>query len=198
MKLAETEHSNFARADFYRKRGWIAAETGKSKIGTEFMKLISGDGFIDSDRKNRSRIKFKPYFQTIVDTNVMPRIDDRSLGWKERFVKVDLPFHFVDFTRSEQSAWKKEDQKLFDKMTTPEELSGILNIVITRAMVIGKTLTITKRPAAQMFNEYVVQSSSASEFIEMFLDYDPTIHTKQIPVTQFYEGYTRWCPPSGR
>jgi putative DNA primase/helicase len=94
MPLAEVSKNNFAAGGFYRKRGWIASETGKKKaaIGTDFIKLTSGNGVIDSDRKNQSRIQFEPYFQTVVDTNTMPKIEDSSIGWQERFCKADLPY----------------------------------------------------------------------------------------------------------
>jgi putative DNA primase/helicase len=93
MPLAEVSKNNFAASGFYRKRGWIASETGKKKttIGTDFMKLVSGNGVIDGDRKNQSRIQFEPFFQTIVDTNTMPKIEDSSIGWIERFCKANLP-----------------------------------------------------------------------------------------------------------
>jgi putative DNA primase/helicase len=173
MPLAEVGKNNFAAGGFYRKRGWIASETGKRKasIGTDFIKLTSGNGSIDSDRKNQSRIQFEPYFQTIVDTNTMPKIEDSSIGWQERFVKVDLPYIFVPNPNKDNLLEKQRDPALFEKLSTPSELSGILNLLLFRSKAIGKSKTIHKRASAEMFAEYAEQSSSVTFFLEMFCEY---------------------------
>jgi P4 family phage/plasmid primase-like protien len=172
MPLAEVSKNNFAASGFYRKRGWIASETGKKKvsIGTDFMKLVSGNGVIDGDRKNKSRIQFEPYFQVIVDTNTMPKIEDNSIGWMERFVKVDLPYIFVVEPDPKNSLEKQRDPALYTKLTTPSELSGILNLLLFRSPVITKNMTITKRSGSEMFAEYNEQSSSVATFLDLFCD----------------------------
>jgi P4 family phage/plasmid primase-like protien len=203
MALAEITRNNFAAASFYKKRGWIASEQSgkrKSTIGTDFMKLTSGDGTIDGDRKNKSRIQFRPYFQTIVDTNAMPKIEDTSIGWMERFVKVDLPYVYVAEPNPENPLERKKDPLLLSKLTTDEELSGILNLILWRAPAVSKTMTIHKRPAAVMFAEYTRQSASVLSFLEAFCEYDPEIDQEKLinwagrhPTYKIYEYYKKWC-----
>jgi P4 family phage/plasmid primase-like protien len=195
MPLAEVSKNNFAASGFYRKRGWIASETGKKKttIGTDFLKLTSGNGVIDGDRKNQSRIQFEPYFQTIVDTNTMPKIDDNSIGWQERFIKIDLPYVFVANPTPENPLEKKRDPGLFAKLSTPSELSGILNLLLFRSKAIGKSGTIHKRASAEMFAEYAEQSSSMATFVSLFCEYDEIAQSIQIPSTKIYDAYKEWC-----
>jgi putative DNA primase/helicase len=199
MPLQAIEKSDFAASAFYRKRGWIASETGKKDkknpgIGTDFMKLVSGNGVIDGDRKNKSRIQFEPYFQTIVDTNTMPKIEDSSIGWQERFVKVNLPYVFVAEPNKEKNPLERQrDPDLFAKLTTPAELSGILNLVLYRAKKIAKTKTITKRPGAEMFAEYADQSSSVAAFLNMFCEFDGALSGLWTPSEPIYEAYKKWC-----
>jgi len=196
MGLAEVSKNNFAAGTFYKKLGWIATEqSGKKKaaIGTDFIKLVSGAGSIDADRKNQARIQFEAYFQTIVDTNAMPTIEDTSIGWMERFCKQDLPFVFVDEPDPSDPLQKKKDPHLFDKLTTEEELSGILNLLIWRAKEICETETIVKRPAADLFAEYTKQSSSLSAFWDEFCEYDDAAISVKIPTTTIYKAYKRWA-----
>lgn len=196
MPLAEVRKNNFAAGGFYCKRGWIASETGKRKesIGTDFIKLTSGNGVIDSDRKNQSRIQFEPFFQSIVDTNSMPQIDDNSKGWLERFVKVDLPYIFLADPDPNNQLEKQRDPALFEKLTTERELSGILNLLLFRSQAIGKSRQIHKRAGAEMFAEYSEQSSSVATFIEQFCEYDE-LHpfTSRTPSEPIYEAYKEWC-----
>ena len=195
MPLAEVEKNNFAASGFYRKRGWIASETGKKKtsIGTDFMKLVSGNGVIDSDRKNKSRIQFEPYFQTVVDTNTMPKIEDSSIGWTERFCKANLPYVFVQNPSKDNPLEKQRDPALFEKLSTPSELSGILNLILFRSPEIAKTKTITKRPGAEMFAEYNEQSSSVASFFDMFCEYGDALSNLWTPSAPIYEAYKVWC-----
>ena len=195
MPLQAIEKSDFAASEFYRKRGWIASETGKKKasIGTDFIKLTSGNGVIDGNRKNKSRIQFEPYFQTIVDTNTMPQIEDSSIGWKERFCKANLPFVFVANPDKDNPLEKTRDPNLFGKLTTSTERSGILNVVLFRAQEIAKTKTITKRSGVEMFAEYQEQSASVGAFLNLFCEYvvdGPDFWTPSAPV---YDAYKEWC-----
>lgn len=196
MALAEVSKNNFAAGTFYKKLGWIATEqSGKKKatIGTDFIKLVSGAGTIDSDVKNRARIQFEAYFQAIVDTNAMPQIEDNSIGWMERFCKQDLPYVFVNNPDPKNPLEKKKDPHLLSKLTTDEELSGILNLLIWRAKAICETETITKRPAGELFNEYTKQSSSLSTFWEEFCDHYPGVTESPTSTATIYSAYKRWC-----
>jgi P4 family phage/plasmid primase-like protien len=194
MPLHAIEKSDFAASEFYRKRGWIASETGKRKnvIGTDFLKLTSGNGVIDANVKGKSRIQFRPYFQTMVDTNTMPQIDDNSLGWKERFCKANLPYIFLPNPDSNNPLEKQRDPHLYEKLSTAGELSGILNLVIFRAKEIAKTKTIIKRSGEEMFNEYADQSTSVGTFLELFCEYveDAGFWTPPGPI---YDDYKEWC-----
>lgn len=196
MALSEVTKNNFASSAFYKKRGWIASEQSgkkKSTIGTDFIKLVSGAGTIDADRKNKSRIQFKPYFQTIVDTNAMPRIDDTSIGWMERFIKIDLPYTFLPNPDENDPLQKKKDPHLFERITTDEELSGILNLLLWRAPEIIRTGEILKRQASEMFCEYAQQSASVLTFCDAFCEYDETAISIKIPTSAIYEYYKKWC-----
>ncbi len=196
MALAEVTKNNFAASAFYRKLGWIATEqSGKKKatIGTDFIKLVTGAGVIDADRKNLSRIQFEAYFQAIVDTNSMPKIEDTSIGWMERFCKQDLPFHYVSNPDPNNPLERKKDPHLYDKLTTDDELSGILNLLIWRAREICETEVITKRPASELFGEYAQQSASVSTFCDQFLEYEEGLTEPNIPTTDIYQAYKKWC-----
>jgi P4 family phage/plasmid primase-like protien len=194
------KNNRFAGAELAGKRGQIVSEAGeeqhkgKRKIPTSFIKNSTGDGIIDSDRKNRSRVKFKPFHATTIDSNDMPLIDDMSKGWIERFCKVDMPFHFVDTPDLDNPMERQKDPRLFEKLTTEEELSGILNLIIERTVEISKTMTITKRPGEEMFAEYMQQSNSISTFLEKFCDYDEVGNSgKDVFLDIVYDAYKNWC-----
>ena len=147
---------------------------------------------IDANVKGKKRIQYEPYFQTMVDTNTMPEIDDSSIGWQERFCKANLPYVFVAEPDSNNPLEKKRDPHLIDKLTTAGELSGVLNLIIFRAREIAKTKTIIRRPSDEMFREYADQSVSVSTFLELFCDCAEDIGA-WAPAGPIYNAYKEWC-----
>ncbi|MEI7638309.1 MAG: phage/plasmid primase, P4 family [Syntrophus sp. (in: bacteria)] len=201
MALEEltVKNNRFAGADLAGKRGQIVAEAGESHakgkrtIPTAFLKNATGDGIIDSDQKNKGRIKFKPFYKATIDANDMPRIEDSSKGWIERFCKADMPHSFVD-SPTTGTHERKKDPDLFEKLTTPEELSGILNLILTRTPDLIKTKIITKRPGKEMFAEYQKQSNSVSTFLETFCKFDPLKNIEPpIYLDTIFGKYQEWC-----
>jgi putative DNA primase/helicase len=203
MQLEElsVKNNRFAGAALKGMRGQIVSEAGeeqrkgtKKVIPTSFLKFSTGDGTIDSDQKREKRVRFKPFQKATIDCNDMPMIADRSKGWEERFCKADMPFSYVDNPDPTNPLERQKDPDLFDKLTTDEALSGILNLIISRAPAIIKTKTITKRSGAEMFAEYQRQSSSVLTFLEMFCDYKPVSDSKKdIYLDMIFEKYEQWC-----
>ena len=202
MQLEElnVKNNRFAGAALKGKRGQIVSEAGEERkpgskrtIPTNYLKFSTGDGIIDSDQKGTVRTRFKPFYKATVDTNDMPLITDLSRGWAERFCKANLPYVLVD-NPAPDTLERKKDPKLFEKLTTADEISGILNLILARTPDIIKTGTITKRSGAAMFAEYQQQSSSIKTFLDMFCDYKATSDkSKDVFLDSIYEKYEEWC-----
>lgn len=79
-------------------------------------------------------------------------------------------------------------------MTTDDELSGLLNWVLTRTVEIAKTGAIRKRNAEAMAKEYDRQSHSLRSFLEEYCDYeengDPL---SDIDSNEVYTAYEKYC-----
>jgi hypothetical protein len=111
----------------------------------------------------------------------------------ERFVKVDLPYVFVANPDKTNPLEKLRDPGLFEKLSTPGELSGVLNLVLFRSHVIGKSKTIHKRAGTEMFAEYAEQSTSVATFLEMFCEYNGDLSGIWTPSKPIYDAYVKWC-----
>ena len=202
MPLEElsVKNNRFAGAALKGKRGQIVSEAGEERkpgskrtIPTNYLKFSTGDGTIDSDQKGTIRTRFKPFYKATIDSNDMPLIGDASKGWIERFCKANMPFVFVDDPRP-GTLERKKDPHLFEKLTTDDELSGILNLILSRTPELIRTRTITKRPGSEMFAEYQKQSSSVNTFLETFCDYKPVSDkSKDIFLDLVFEKYEEWC-----
>ncbi len=194
--IDELSDSRFAAGYLKDKWGLIVTESqrrrGREVLDTQILKKITGKDPIDSDRKNRDRVFFTPYCKIIVDTNIMPYIEDQSRGFEQRLDKVDLPYVFVENPKEDHE--RLIDPNMYDKTTTPEELEGILCVFVERAKEILKTGTIIRQDPKKAMEEYNSQSSSVNAFLEEFCDYSPSDDIPcSVSNTDIYEAYSKWC-----
>jgi len=171
ISLDEMASSKFATAYLRRARLSISSETNPDKTKTELIKKISGNNWLSCDVKNKERVKFKAFTQLLFDSNSMPAFEDTSFGFTRRFTRVNMPYRFVDQPDTNDPLQKKADRSLLEKLIMPDELSGILNMVIFRAKEIAASRKINHRETD--FEEYEQQSYSVSDFIERFIEFHP-------------------------
>jgi len=198
IRIDELGDSRFAAGNLKDKWGFIITESGvsrgKSIIDTRILKKVSGGDFLDSDRKNKSRVRFRAYCKPIIDSNIMPAIDDRSKGIEERFCKVSLPYSFITSPKEDRPEEKRKDPEMYQKTTTPEELQGILNVFVERAKEILKSKEIIRRDPKKTFEEYHEQSASVNAFLERFCEYDNEYSKPgNESNSDIYQAYTEWC-----
>ncbi len=170
--MEELTKSRFAASFLMRARFCVGSETNPTGPQTEMMKRISGGDWLSIDIKNvHDRARFRPFTQLVYDSNAMPIIEDSSAGWQRRFVGVSMPFKFVDDPDPDDPLQKKADRHLLDKLTTEEEKSGVLNLVIERAQEVWANLKITRRDDDT--EAYDKQSYSVRDFIDQFIEIFP-------------------------
>jgi phage/plasmid-associated DNA primase len=203
MDLEQTRKNDFAKGELRGKFGLIVSEAteedfkGKKVIKTNFLKKCCGSGFIDSGVKGvQERQRFRPTFKATLDCNDMPRVDDESKAWIERFCKADLPFTFLDEPEPDKLGITqfKKDPDLILKLTTEKEMSGYLNWILERTKVIAKEGKIRKRSGKEMTDEYRLQSHSIDAFLEEFCDYEESGKmADDVPTEAVYKAYEVYC-----
>lgn len=90
-------------------------------VDTRVFKLLTGaEESIHAERKYRDPYKYKPFVKLAFGNNRIPYCPDQDLAFYERWGLIEL---HKQFRRGDPA----RDEKLLSKLTTPEELSGILN-----------------------------------------------------------------------
>lgn len=171
ISLEELLNSRFALSNLRRARVCISSETNPDKTKTELIKKIRGNDWLSCDVKNKGRVKFRAFTQMIFDSNSMPAFEDTSYGFARRFTRVNMPFKFKDHPDPDDPLEKQADRCLLTKLTSPEELSGILNLIILRAKDIAADRKICHRD--DDFDAYERQSYSVTDFIDRFIEFNP-------------------------
>ncbi|MGA3110883.1 MAG: phage/plasmid primase, P4 family [Candidatus Bathyarchaeia archaeon] len=109
-------------ADLYLKMANIMAELPKSKLkDSSIFKSLTGGTSITTRKLYGHPFNFVNFAKLIFGTNEMPESYDKTFAYYRRWVLV--PF-LVKFNTP---GHPKVDKHILEKITTPEEMSGILN-----------------------------------------------------------------------
>jgi len=161
------------------------------KSGTARIKEISGGDWISADVKNRDRAHFQGWTKLIFKGNAVPRFTDTTWAFRRRFAEVKLPFKFVPEIEDGEPNQKLADPDIEEKITTSAELSGLLNLILTRLPKIIENKRIYQ--AKGQYEGYKQQVDSVTSFLDLFCTYYPEAKGIRIPVKDIYDHFLKWC-----
>ncbi len=119
ISLQALASDRFAGGNIYGKMVNIYDDLSSTALTeTGLFKIITGGGVITADRKFKKAFNFKNYAKLIFSANQIPISKDSSDAFFRRWMLLNFPKMFTA---------DQMDEKLISKLTTEEELSGILN-----------------------------------------------------------------------
>ena len=149
-----------------------------------FKQIVDGRlAVLRAPRKHRDPIEFQPFTRLLASAARVPQSADNSLGYLRRWLAV--PF---DATLDQTTL----DPALLDKLTTPEELSGLLNRAVSayRQLLEGGRLTESEK-MVRAKNEFDQASDSTRLFLEECVEESSPYD--EINRTDLYSSYKDWC-----
>jgi hypothetical protein len=141
----------------------------ETEIGGIILEFIKRSGEkMPVEQKFKGMVNALLYLKYFFDTNTMPSIPDTSYGAERRLCRWDMPWRFVDNPGGDDAPMEKQrEPSILGRITTPGELSGVLNMVLERAPEVIKQRMIHHRNGGMQ--EYALQSRSGDIFLELFL-----------------------------
>jgi len=195
IPLKDLNTDIFAMGEIFRKRAVNCGETSRDegrgiKYNTTLVKRLTGDDEIAAPRKYKGRHSFTPFAKLTIDANVAPRFDDDSRGFTRRFRRINLPYFFTDNPDSSDPTHRPIDPQIYEKITTKQELSGYLNMLLERALEIVKD---RRFPSCDHLTKgYEEQVYSIEEFIEQFCEVDMSDPKHWIAAADLYQNFEKW------
>ncbi len=120
VTLHQLVENRFAPAELFGKLLNIAGEVDKRTIkNTDILRRLTGGDWFTAEKKNRDPFTFKNYAKIIFICNELPKVTDRTDAFYRRCEFIQFPNQFIDNPR--------HAHELIKELTTPEELSGLLN-----------------------------------------------------------------------
>ena len=149
-----------------------------------FKQIVDGRlAVLRAPRKLRDPIEFQPFTRLIASTNRVPRSADNSLGYLRRWFIVPFDNELQDGA---------SDHSLLDLLTTPNELSGLLN---RAAKYCHPVLSSGKLRHSAKINEANDKFVLASDSTRLFLDekVQECSFDEHVDRTELYRVYKDWC-----
>lgn len=176
--------NRFAAAELQGKLANISADIGPDELKhTGIIKMLTGGDWITVERKNRDPFEFKNYAKLTFSCNQLPRTPDETLAFFKRFLVL-----MFDKTIPKE----EQDPQLLDSLTTPEELSGLLNWAIEGLTRLLEQGTFTEPGTAVERKElYLAMSDPVTGFIKECILEEPDEHEEKEDVLRAFEVYCK-------
>jgi putative DNA primase/helicase len=152
--LQQLTENRFATAGLFGKLANIFADLSSNRLKDieMFNVLVAGDK-ISAERKFRQDFEFRPFAKLVFSANLPPLppegISDEDAYYKRWFV-VSFNLRKRCFFCGEKI---EKDPNLLDKLTTEEELSGLLYLAVMAAQRLLSKSKFTKSPSIEAIQE---------------------------------------------
>ena len=179
--------NRFKTAELFGKLANICADLPANPIENSApLKMITSGDSISAERKHQQPFKFRPYATLLFSANEIPRSRDRTYAYYRRWSFIPFPNRFEG---------EQRDEKLIDKITTPDNLSALLALSIEGLQRLWKKGNFTESESANaIMDEYKSDNDNVLQFVDDCLTVVPgrTVHRKVL-----YNTYTDYCKDSG-
>jgi putative DNA primase/helicase len=181
--LQDLEENRFAKADLNHKLANIYADLPDRALWrTGTFKMLTGRDLIAAERKFQQSFIFENYAKLLFSANKVPEAYDDSDAFFRRWIIVVFPNQFVN---------DKADPHILKKLTTPEELSGLLNLVIPALKrLLERGQFSYSKTTEEIREDYIRKSSPIGAFVMDCLAVDSDAF---IPKQELFNVFAEYC-----
>lgn len=198
IPLDALEKDNFAMSELFNKMANLSADISNTALkNTGEFKKLTGHDLVSASRKFLTKVNFVNYAKMIFCANELPTTNDITTAFFNRWVMIDFIYTFLSqkeinaLPPNEKQNVKLADTGIIEKISTPEELSGLLNWALEgldRLLEKGDFSYSTS--TQEVKTNWLRKSSSFNAFLmdEIKEDYESRIKKRDLR-----EAYARYC-----
>jgi P4 family phage/plasmid primase-like protien len=189
VPLQDLDNDRFSSADLYGKVvNTFADLTAQKLMATgNFKTRVSGDS-VRAQKKYGQPFSFRNKAKMIFSSNKIPDSDDKSHAYYKRWLILSFGNVFHGTTK---------DTNLIDKLTTPNELSGLLNLVLIALRQLKKDGGFRDISIERVRKEYEYNSNTVKAFLDDRCVIDLAAPEYNIPTVYLYSAYENFCQEKG-
>ena len=196
VPLSCLDADSFRIGELLGKMANIAGDIGNTDLkDTSMFKACTGRSIISAKRKFLNEILFENYSKFIFACNDLPMVYDLSRGFWDRWVLFEFPFTFVtkeELERDKDNKYLKlRDEDIIDKITSPNELSGLLNRFLEglHRLLLNRDFTSSKG-TEEVKNTWIRKANS---FIAFCMDKIEEDFEGKISKKEIRREYSKFC-----
>ena len=178
------EQNRFAMSALEGKLTNIFADLPSRSLNmTSSFKMLTGGDTIGTEKKFRDYYSFVNHAKLIFSVNKTPKVtDEDSYAFWRRWIIIDFP---------NQIALDKKDLHIIDKLTTPGELSGFLNMALDGIDRLRANGQFSYSKSVEDTIEYYLRASDpVYAFLQDCTEQSPADH---ITKDDLYDAFVRYC-----
>lgn len=189
VSLQELTSDRFASSHLYGKMANLFADLKADKINdTGYFKLLVSGDRIRAQKKHQQPFDFENYAKLIFSANRIPETSDDSYAYFRRWV-------ILRFDRTFEGPAKDED--LIEKLTAPEELSGLLNVAIGGLKRLKAEKGFEHTDIDEIKEMYMEGASKIRDFINEQCTIDTTNPELTVTTFDLHGAYAAFCKQTG-
>lgn len=132
IPLGSLKGEDFCISELFGRRLNLAGDIGSQDLKeTNMFKSLTGRDLVSAKRKFLRELHFQNYAKFVFACNELPMVYDLTKGFWDRWILLDFPYTFVtqgEYDKAEdKTKLKIRDDDILTKITSPEEMSGLLN-----------------------------------------------------------------------
>lgn len=184
---------SFIISELFGKMVNLAGEVGNQDLrDTTTLKSCTGRSLLSAQRKFLNAITFVNYAKFIFACNELPMIYDNSRGFWDRWVLLEFPYTFVRKEEvNKDSNCKLRDENIIDKISTPDELSGLLNNALDGLLRLIEQKDFSTTIGCQEIKEVWIRK--ANSVMAFCLDSVEEDYSEHISKKDFRRKYSEYC-----
>jgi P4 family phage/plasmid primase-like protien len=192
LSLHDIEDDRFARARLFGKvlntyadnKSQRLKETGNLKT------VISGDT-IEAQEKFKPRFSFRNKAKVEISTNNPPETEDKTHAFYRRWNITSFDRTFASSDDPDDP--NRKDTTLIEKLTTPQELSGYLNLWLRYLPILIKENGFAEEPIDKVKREYEYKADHVARYLQEYCIIDANRKDNFTKTSELYEHYCRVC-----
>jgi P4 family phage/plasmid primase-like protien len=183
--LQSIDNNRFAVADLYGKMANTYADLKTTKLSEtgNFKMLVTGD-WITGEFKMINSFKFRNKAKLWFSANEIPESDDKTDAYYRRW----LIFHF-----DKRFIGGNENVNLINEITTPEELSGLLNLALKGLDELMQEGGFHYKTIEEVRKDYEIHTNDVNAFLNEECLVDITNIDYTTLATDAYAAYVNFC-----
>ncbi|HJT47614.1 MAG TPA: phage/plasmid primase, P4 family [Nitrososphaeraceae archaeon] len=185
IALQDLDRDRFAAAGLYCKMVNTFADLKQVKLTSSgnFKMLVSGDS-IRAQNKFKDPFSFRNYAKLIFSANKIPESEDQTYAYYRRWLILEFEKVFDEADR---------DTKLIDKLTVPEELSGLLNLALIALRKLRNDNGFKDISVEKIRKKYEEKSNTVKAFLDSNCIIDISDPLCDVLTTDMYAAYCKFC-----